>query len=383
MACNDFGTEWVRARLDPVIRDAVAKEGYRLLPDQERTVVMSTKGASASGKSTMRPLRRRLAAEMGIRWSDFALISPDIWRRALLDFDSLESHFRYAGTFTGQELAIVDHKLDGYMARKGERGVMSHLLIDRFRFDSFAPESDENRRLLARLGRPSLIHYLFMITPPHQTVERAWRRGLETGRFKAVDDLLAHNVEAYAGMRDFFFARALHPTLAVHYEFLDNDVPQGSVPLTAAFGWNGDLNILDVTCMLNLDRYRKINVNAAGPTEVYPEPATMTAERNLDFLLECARRMPSVNFVEPDTARIYLRIERGRLAWADPDGAVFVSKDSDTGVAVRAVAPDAFRSNAPRPPVPCQYLQPERFHTLGRWAAKRPEGLRPNTVLSR
>ena len=32
------------------------------------------------------------------------------------------------------------------------------------------------------------------------TVELAKKRGLQVGRYKAVDDLLAHNVEAYTGM---------------------------------------------------------------------------------------------------------------------------------------------------------------------------------------
>ncbi len=85
------------------------------------------------------------------------------------------------------------------MARKAEHAGMPHLLIDRFRFDSFAPDSSEaGSNLLTRFGRE--IYMFFMITPPHETVERAWRRGLEVGRYKAVDDTLAHNVEAYAGM---------------------------------------------------------------------------------------------------------------------------------------------------------------------------------------
>ena len=44
-----------------------------------------------------------------------------------------------------------------------------------------------------------------MITPPELLVERAWKRGLEFGRYKAVDDTLAHSVEAYTGMPDVFF----------------------------------------------------------------------------------------------------------------------------------------------------------------------------------
>ena len=50
---------------------------------------------------------------------------------------------------------------------------MSHLLIDRFRFDTFAPASDvAGSNLLTRFG--SLVYLFFLITPPDATVERAW-----------------------------------------------------------------------------------------------------------------------------------------------------------------------------------------------------------------
>ena len=167
-------------------------------------MVMNTKGPSASGKSTLRPLQKRLAGDIGVDWSEFALISPDIWRKQLLDYATLGAEYKYGGAFTGEELKIVDQKLDRYMARKAERGAMSHLLIDRFRFDSFAPDSDEaGSNLLTRFGHT--VYLFFMITPPASLVERAWKRGLDVGRYKAVDDTLAHAVEAYSGMPQLFF----------------------------------------------------------------------------------------------------------------------------------------------------------------------------------
>jgi len=66
-----------------------------------------------------------------VQWSDFALISPDIWRKQLLDYGALGAAYKYAGAFTAEELQIVDQKLDRYMARKHQRGDMTHLLIDR------------------------------------------------------------------------------------------------------------------------------------------------------------------------------------------------------------------------------------------------------------
>ena len=369
IACNDHGTEAVGALIEPHVRRAAQAEGYRLLPAQERPVVMNTKGASASGKSTMRPLQRRLAAELGLDWGDFAVVSPDIWRKYLLDYGALGAAYKYAGAFTASELAIVDHKLDRYMARKAEHAGMPHLLIDRFRFDSFAPDSSEaGSNLLTRFGRE--IYMFFMITPPHETVERAWRRGLEVGRYKAVDDTLAHNVEAYSGMPDLFFTWALREGVSVHCEFLDNSVPPGEQPRTVAFGRGGELNVLDVKCMLDVERYRKIDIGAASPGAVYPAGGAMAAADNARFLAECVRRLPAVNFADRDSGRVYARIEGGRLAWTDPEAIARATGDAETRAGLLAVVPEALGHAGPQRPA--ELLRADRFHTLGRWGAALP-----------
>jgi hypothetical protein len=366
IACNDYGSEMIGALIDQHIDEGISEQGYKRLPMQSAPVVMNTKGASASGKSTLRPLQRKLAAEIGVEWSDFALISPDIWRKYLLDYGSLGDSYKYAGAFTGRELAVIDRKLDRYMARKADRSGMSHLLIDRFRFDSFAPDSEEaGSNLLTRFG--NLVYMFFMVTPPHETVERSWRRGLEVGRYKAVDDLLAHNVEAYTGMPELFFTWALRDNKRVHYEFLDNSVPYGERPLSIAFGWNREINVLDVKCMLDIDRYRKINVNASRPADVYPEGRMMAPENNTAFLLQCARMLAAVNFVERESGRVYARIESGKLAWCDPRSVRAALADRDTRAGLLAVAPDldacAVRGTAIAPRTLCA----GRFHTIGRW----------------
>ena len=364
LACNEQGAEAVGALVEPHVRRAAAAEGYRVLPAQERPVVMNTKGASASGKSTMRPLQRRLAAERGLDWGDFAVVSPDIWRKYLLDYGSLGAAYKYAGAFTASELAIVDHKLDRYMARKAERGGMPHLLIDRFRFDSFAPDSTEaGSNLLTRFGRE--VYMFFMITPPHQTVERAWGRGLEVGRYKAVDDTLAHNVEAYSGMPDLFFTWALREGMSVHCEFLDNSVPPGERPRTAAFGRGGELNVLDVKCLLDVERWRKIEVDALSPEAVYPAGDEMRPEHNARFLAECVSRLPAVNFANRETGRVYARTESGRLAWVAAVGLADAMADAETRAGILAVLPDVLGDAVPRRA--SVVLQAGRFHTLGEW----------------
>jgi hypothetical protein len=367
MVGNEHGSELIGRIIDPYLRRAAAEEGYRLLPAQPRPVVMNVKGASASGKSTMRPLQRKLAEAVGVRWSDFALISPDIWRKYLLDYGSLGAAAKYAGTLTGQELKIIDEKLDRYMDQKAERGQMPHLLIDRFRFDSFALDSDEEdgSRLLTRFGH--LVYMFFMITPPDATVERAWLRGRQVGRYKAVDDLLDHNIEAYTGMPRLFFTWALRADKAVHYEFLDNSVPEGQRPRTVAFGWNGEMNILDVKCLLDVERYRKIDVQGKSPAEVYPDARTLAPANNLDFLRECARSLPAINFVERDSGIVYARLEAGRMTWTEPAALARALADEDTRAGLLALAPEGFPGPGAAAPRKTK-LDPAQAHTVGQWA---------------
>ena len=373
LACNDVCSEEIGRLIEPWFVEAAQKEGYRWLPAQARPVIMNTKGASAAGKSTMRPEQKTLAERIGVEWSDFALISPDIWRKQLLDYASLGAAYKYGGACTSEELQIIDQKLDRYMARKAKRQQTTHLLIDRFRFDSFAPESVEaGSNLLTRFGHT--VYLFFMITPPDAIVERAWQRGLEVGRYKAVDDLLAHNIEAYAGMPEIFFTWALSADKKVHCEFLDNTVPLGARPRTIAFGWNGELNVLDVSALLNVQKFRKVDVNARSPGDLYRNGAALAPEDNTGFLVECARRLPNLNFADQTTGRVYLRLAAGAPVWADAEALATAMADPDTRAGLLAVAPAVATGTIPGPAQTtylAAHLGADRIHTLGQWGTSR------------
>jgi hypothetical protein len=359
LVCNDSGSEAIGDAIAPLIQQAAVREGYRPLSPQDRPVIMNVKGASASGKSTMRPLQRALARKLGFPWENFALISPDIWRKFLLDYGSLGSVYKYAGTMTGHEVEIIDAKLDRHMAMKAGRGEISHLLIDRFRFDSFV-EGREPTRLLTRFG--DLVYMFFLITPPEMTVERAWKRGLQVGRYKAVEDLLAHNVEAYAGMPELFFTWALDTHRRVHYEFLDNSAAEGR-PLTVAFGWNGEMTILDLKRMLDIERFRKINIRAQKPEDVYVEKE-LAPERNVAFLKRCARLIPIINFADRATGRVYARLEHGKWIWRDEQQISRMLADRDARAAIMAIPANGRDAAAARTAQPAD-LDIDDSHNLG------------------
>jgi hypothetical protein len=247
-----------------------------------------------------------------VRWEDFALVSPDIWRKRLLDYASMGKDHKYAGFCTGHEVQIIDLKLDRYMADKAERGEMTHLLIDRFRFDSFAPDSSEaGTSLLTRFGQD--VYMFFMITPPEEIVARAWKRGLDVGRFKAVEDILGHNVEAYAGIPLLFFRWAKRLDKHVHYEFLDNTQPLGTPPKTVAFGLNGCMVILDAQGLVNIERFRRINVHAGSPDELYPQPEAVSLDQCMGLLTQCAREIAQIYFADQANGLTWLQWKDGKL----------------------------------------------------------------------
>ncbi len=368
--CNQHGSEVIGQHIEPYFKEAVSQLGYKLLPKQERPVVMNVKGASAAGKSTLRPLQRQLAAKLGIDWRDFALISPDIWRKYLLDYDSLGEAFRYAGTLSGHEVEIIDRKLDRYMASKGMQGEIPHLLIDRFRFDSFVSETDTTvgSNLLTRFG--DLVYLYFMITPPDATVQRAWNRGVQLGRYKAVDDLLYHNIEAYEGMPDLFFMWALSENKRVHYEFLDNSVEEGTKPRTVAFGWNGEMNILDVKCLNDIERFRKINVNATCANDVYSDPSILAPEENTAFLQRCAEKIPVINLIDQNTGRIYARFEKAILAKVNATLLAEQMDDNDVRAGFNAIAKSS-PVEQDVSTISVESLDRNKAHTLGAWGRTR------------
>ncbi len=365
LVCNDYGSSVIGDAIAPFVEEAIAKEGYRALRWQRQPVVMNVKGASASGKSSMRPRQRTLAKNLHFPWEEFALISPDIWRKFLLDYGSLGAAYKYAGTLAGHEVEIIDKKLDRRMAARAARGETPHLLIDRFRFDSFVPEREGkgSHRLLTRFG--DLVYMFFMITPPEMTVERAWLRGLRLGRYKAVEDLLAHNIEAYTGMPELFFTWALSAGKRVHYEFLDNSVREGEPPRTVAFGWNTEMTILDIKRMIDIDRFRKINIHAQRPEEVYINEK-LPPERNVTFLKRCARWIPIINFADYRTGEIYARLDHGKWAWRDERKFAQALEDPDTKAGLLAIASNGVAAGDGAANVHMN-LAAEKLHTLGAW----------------
>lgn len=359
LVIHDYGASQIRRLIAPAFEKAANSEGYRFLPAQSKPVVMNTKGASAAGKSTLRPKQRQLAAKLNTDWEDYALISPDYWRKYLLDYDNLGEDFKYAAMLTGHELVMIDRKLDGYMAEKAVAGTMPHLLVDRFRFDSFNTSAggDYQSSLLTRFGHT--VYLFFVITAPQNTVERAWLRGLTTQRYKAVDDLLYHNIEAFNGIPDLFLSWTQVRNKTIYFEFLDNDQPLNAPPRTIAFGLNNMMTVLDPVALCNIDRYRNVNIDAKSPDEVLQK-----SDDPYRFLTACASALDQMTFADFHSAKVYGQMKSGEWVYHH-DAAC-----PDTPGLREILAALHWNTTPDTPDVlpPVLDVKAEHNHTLGLWA---------------
>jgi hypothetical protein len=64
----------------------------------------------------------------------------------------------------------------------------------------------------------------------------------------------------------------------------------------------------------------------------------MSAVANTDFLVECARKISIINFVERQSGLIYARMECGKICWVNHELARQVLNDSDTRAGFNAIA---------------------------------------------
>ena len=338
--CNSLGSEIIGEELAPWIAAAIEEEGYPTIPIAPKPLLISLKGASASGKSSLRPMLRQVMTDQGMAAEGYATISPDIWRRLLLDYEALREAYKYAGRLTSQEVIIVDGKLDRYIRGKAEQGgSIPHMLVDRFRFDSFSTERIAKVLHGTYIQHVGTMFMYFLVTPPHATVDRGWERGLKTGRYKAVEDFLDHSVEAYVGMPKILFKWLAHKRPRFKYEFLDNSVPKGTYPKTIAFGTQDEINIIDCSGFVDIVRYQKINIRARSPGEVYPTGSQSSVKNNMGFLRQCIKKIPTVNFVDQATGTPYVSVHKGKFSILDQDILAMQRNDSERAAIFAELSP--------------------------------------------
>ena len=125
------------------------------------------------------------------------------------------------------------------------------------------------------------------------------------------------------------------------------------------------MTILDIKRMIDIDRFRKINIHAHKPEEVYVDE-NLAAERNVEFLKRCARWIPIINFADCRTGEVYARLESGKWAWRNEAKFAQALEDPDAKAGLLAIASDDVTQRDRSAHVPMN-LAAEKVHTLGAW----------------
>jgi hypothetical protein len=174
-------------------------------------------------------------------------------------------------------------------------------------------------------------------------------------------------------MPQLFFTWIARTEKRVHFEFLDNTAPRGAPPRTAAFGWNDSLTVLDVSILIDIERFRKVNIDARSPAELYADSDIVAPANNTVILATCVARFREVSFADQATGRVYLRVERGVPVWSDAEALQRAIADPDTRAGLAAAVPAALSGGVPPPTGPQLVAESEHVHTVGDWGV--PKGL--------
>ena len=139
-----------------------------------------------------------------------------------------------------------------------------------------------------------------------------------------------------------------------------------------AFGSNRVLNVLDVKSMLDIERFRRVNVDAASKDTLYADADLLRPEHNAGFLRQCLEYFPVVNFADQSTGRVYLEFASGAPVWCDRDALDVAIASAETRAGLVAAAPSALHRIAPSTDGP-RYLGSgsgdQRWATVGAWGS--------------
>src|SRR5271166_2617427 len=128
-------------------------------------------------------------------------------------------------------------------------------------------------------------------------------------------------------------------------------------------------SFFDVRGILNIDRFRHININATCRSQVYLDCASVAASERIRFLSECVKRFPRVDFADRSSGRIWALVEAGELVWCDPEGLSSCATDDESRAALEAVLQKNLGASRREAAPPA--LNPESFYTIGLWGESR------------
>jgi hypothetical protein len=247
----------VSARIDD------EKSGFTRLSQHQgsdrHTFMLS--GAPACGKGTAAVMHEEHAKELlGIAWNDVVKINTDVHRHIVSHHDITGEEKENSVALNGDESSYITLRAYDRMSAKINADSAPHLLID-----GANPAID--RLNLATKNKGSL-HLLIVSTPVNVSIERAYARGISTGRYVLTNYMLRLH---YDISQDLFTRLAEYKDSNIEFAILNNDVPEGEPPIKLM---DGNLNersvyVFDPRGMAEFCGKRNLNLKAKNNDELF------------------------------------------------------------------------------------------------------------------
>ncbi len=236
------------------------------------TIVLA--GAAGTGKSSILETIEEYAQQtLSIARDDIVKISTDAHRN-IVGRDGLVGEDKKMGArLTQDESTLISLRAHERMERKIEKGAAPHMLLE-------GPFPTPQRFKWGTQNNGKL--HLFVITTPVKlSIERAYNRGSQTGRYIPTYSILGgHHTIA----KDIFVRINAFKNQDIQFSILNTDVPLGEKPITLLSGntVNRSIHIFDRKKMAEFCGNKNINISAKNPGELFKDTKNKVSEKYLD-----------------------------------------------------------------------------------------------------
>lgn len=251
----------IRQDVASVIDGLIDEQVYEAMPvpEQDKRITFTVSGGTGSGKTTSVALMMKTASEVyGIPWRQIAKLDTNIYQSLLIEPGSVD--IALFSQFSAPEASYVHRLVQKAFHDKVLVGCAPHMFIDQVFVNH-----DKLDLSTFYSGR---VEGMVVSTDVKSAVERAYQRGVETGRYEPTQTILrTHRGVAVE------FPQVLkgYRSRSVTYRIMDNNVPKGTQPIEIAVInlKTNQIHIKSCERMLHFIAKREINPAAESVETLY------------------------------------------------------------------------------------------------------------------
>ena len=263
IAYQEISKLFIETNVEPMISAIVdARQLNRLdipAPKDRHTFMMA--GAPACGKGTAVATVARLAEDnLGITWDNTVKVNTDTHRLIISHPIITGERKEFSGTLNNHEAGILTDMAYSRLQKKAALGIAPHMLIDGVNMSK--------ERMELGIMNSGKLQLAVVTVPPELSVERAFERGKQDGRFVPT----SYNLSKHRQISKNFF-KELETCLGKNAEVIlfDTEVPRRAPPKKIM---RTDLETKEVV-IYNKDKFAKflgrakLDITATSAEEIY------------------------------------------------------------------------------------------------------------------